>query len=264
MFFELADPQQVTVVIKHPDNVFDFDIAALMLEDVTGSAGVEVGDAPKAFANTTQELTRRLPVCEDTNGDAFRDKRWKFGCVRLCPDGFSRDCTTTAQLHCYRETEFSLSQWALEAGYILNQSGFARGNFNYRIDDIALNFVGPGTRDCSNSDLPSTCHSAAFIPYSLEHRGPYMVRNHKGEDVEVKLFTGTIEHARGLASERYLTNPLSTEDGELIESFRRGELRGRPLDGTYVLRVWEEPGVAFGAVQDVQIALKYRYWTRFD
>ena len=262
--FTLSEPKQVTIAIKPPGGtVFDFDIGGLMLEDVTDAA-VEVTDPPKAFVNTTQKLTRTLPVCEDTAGDMFRTKRWSRRCVRLCGDGFSRDCTTTAQTHCYWETEFGLSQWALEAGYILNQSGFARGNFNYRIDSVGLNFVGVGTRDCSSSPLPSTCHGAAFLPYSLEHRGPYIVRNHKGEDVEVKLFTGAIEHARGLASERYLTNPLSGSDSTLMDSYFRGELRGRPLDGTYVLRVWEEPGVSFGAVQDVQVALKYRYWTRFN
>jgi hypothetical protein len=44
----------------------------------------------------------------------------------------------------------------------------------------------------------------------------------------------------------------------------RGELRGRPLDGNYILKVWEEPGVDLGGIDDIQVVLKYRYWTRFD
>ena len=43
----------------------------------------------------------------------------------------------------------------------------------------------------------------------------------------------------------------------------RREFQGRPLDGTFVLRVWEEPGMNFDALEDVQLALEYRYWTRF-
>jgi hypothetical protein len=147
---------------------------------------------------------------------------------------------------------------------MLNQSGFARGNFNYRIESVGLNFVGSGTRNCSASDTPSTCYGAGYFPYSLRHEGPYFVRNHMGSDFKVNLFTGNIEHARGLASERYLTNPLSDSDQGLIGQYTRTEFQGRPLDGNYTLRVWDEPGVDFNAIQDVQVVLKYRYWTRFD
>jgi hypothetical protein len=94
--------------------------------------------------------------------------------------------------------------------------------------------------------------------------GPLAVRNHTGDDFMVKLFNGNIEHARGLGTERYLTNPLSTTDRELLTPYIRGELNGRPLDGNFVLRVWDENGVNFNAIEDVQLYLKYRYWTRFD
>src|SRR5690349_18403347 len=67
-----------------------------------------------------------------------------------------------------------------------------------------------GDRDCSNEPLPSTCNGAGYVTYTLEHQGPYFVRNHLGEDFEAKLFPGRIEHARGLGTERYLTNPLSS------------------------------------------------------
>jgi hypothetical protein len=89
----------------------------------------------------------------------------------------------------------------------MNFSGFARGNFNYRIENIGVNFVGTGTRNCGEADLPSTCFSAGFVPYSIQHNGPFFVRNHLGADFEALLFDGRIEHARGLAAERYLTNP---------------------------------------------------------
>ena len=166
--------------------------------------------------------------------------------------------------HCFRELRFGFSQKAIEAGKQFVQSGFARGNFNYRIASVGVNFVGTDTRNCEDSETPSTCYSAGFIPYSLIHEGPYLVTNDKGGIYEAPLFTGKIEHARGLANERYITNPISSEDRDLIEPFYRTELNGRPLDGSFVLRIWEEPGVDFSKIEDVQVVLNYRYWTRFD
>ncbi len=88
--------------------------------------------------------------------------------------------------------------------------------------------------------------------------------NHRGEDYDAPLFTGRIEHGRGLVAERYLTNPLSSADRSLAEPYLHRELRGRPLDGTYVVRVWDEPGVRFDWIEDVQVLLNYIYWTRTD
>jgi hypothetical protein len=204
-------------------------------------------------------------VCEDTSGERFRSKGWNRRCVWLCPDGFTSECSNVdGKSYCFYETEFNINQSAIDAGDQLVASGFARGNFNYRIESIGVNFVGSGTRDCADASLPSTCYNAGFIPYSLTHQGPYMVRNHLGQDYEAKLFTGNIEHARGLAAERYLSNPMSDEDRSLVEPYLRSELEGRPLDGNFVLRVWEEDGVDFEGIDDVQIVLNYRYWTRFD
>ena len=44
----------------------------------------------------------------------------------------------------------------------------------------------------------------------------------------------------------------------------RHEFEGRPLDGNFVVRIWDEDGVDFGSVQDLQLVLKYRYWTKFN
>jgi hypothetical protein len=215
--------------------------------------------------NTGDTLEALLPICEDVTGSKFRREHWQRHCVKLCDDGLRADCTaTSAQTACYWETIFSLSQRDIDDGRLLNLSGFARGNFNYRVGSIGVNFVGTGTRDCASTPTPSTCYSAGFIPYSIEHLGPYFVRNYDGKDYDAQLFTGRIEHARGLAAERYLTNPLSSADEQLITPYFREELSGRPLDGTYVLRVWDEAGVSFDSIEDVQVILNYRYWTRFN
>src|SRR6185369_14772348 len=95
--------------------------------------------------------------------------------------------------YCYQEFTFGIAQPWIASGKLFKYSGFARGNFNYRIDSLALNFVGSKTRDCSDSALPSTCYNAGFIPYSIAHGGPFYVRNQAGDDVETMLFDGKIE-----------------------------------------------------------------------
>jgi hypothetical protein len=234
-------------------------IAAPMLERLPANETVVVG----TFQNTDSEGNIRLNACEDTDGRYFREKAWRRECVHVCDGGFSTNCTDGPE-YCYRELSFGVSQRAIEHGKLFSYSGFARGNFNYRIDSVALNFVGSGVRDCEASESPSACYGGGFVPYSLEHNGPFHFRNHDNVDFRAYLFDGRIEHARGLAVERYLTNPLSSTDRELLTDYRRMELKGRPLDGNFLLRVWEEPGVDFNAIQDVQIVLDYRYWTRFE
>lgn len=239
---------------------YDITIAAPMLEVVPFD--VEAAELP-AFQATNGDGEALADACEDTNGDIFRVKHWRRECTHLCDTGFSGNCDS-GPLYCYREFSFGVSQPWIQNGKLFKYSGFARGNFNYRIESLALNFVGTSVRDCSNANLPSTCYNAGFVPYSLLHTGPFFVRNDSGGDFKAELFDGRIEHGRGLALERYLTNPLSTTDRQLISDYMRSELVGRPLDGNFALRVWEEPGVSFESIADVQLVLNYRYWTRFD
>jgi hypothetical protein len=88
------------------------------------------------------------------------------------------------------------------------------------------------------------------------------VRNYQGEDHRVELCPVIIDHARALAAERYLANPLSLADRCLIEPYFWSEYRGHRLDGHSALRIREEPGVDFSQIEDVQLVLSYRYWTR--
>ena len=237
------------------------DLAAVMLEVAPGAID---SDLPTTYANTGDTLTASLPTCVDTDGAVFRATKWRRGCVQLCSNGFNASCDgAAAQTYCYRETLVSFSQADIDTGAVFGASGIAKGNFNYRIERIGVNFTGTGLRSCEDSSSPLSCYGSGYWTYSLQHGGPYHVRNYTGQDVDVQLFAGNIEHARGLAAERYLTNPMSGADKELMETYMRREFQGRPLDGTFVLRVWEEPGMNFDALEDVQLALEYRYWTRF-
>jgi hypothetical protein len=257
----------------------DFDIAFEPIDmSVTGEPGLlaapmleshplaiaEKDWRPGTVVTTTSTNLLSLRQCEDTNGDYFHQD-WQSGEIPLCPDGFSGTCNREqTTIHRYWEIPFSINQRDIESGRILSKAGFALGNFNYRIESIGVNFVGTGVKNCANSDSPTTCYSNGSVQYTLDHVGPYYVRNHEGGSYESKLFTGHIEHARGLAAERYITNPISSTDQQLMSDYMRSELQGRPLDGNFILRLWEAPGMYFDGIKDIQIVLKYRYWTRFD
>lgn len=267
--FDLAAPDIVYFGFgRLPGSTDPIRVSAPMVENISEEAGNASANRlkvlhPAAFIRTNSTRTALLPVCSDTDGSQFRLERWQHRCELLCRGGFATDCPNeTAAEYCFWETSFQISQRDIEKGIILDQSGFARGNFNYRTEGIGINFVGTGARDCEGAVSPEACFGGGFIPFSLTHSGPFLVRNHLGKDFDAKLFTGNIEHARGLATERYLTNPLSEADRSLLTPYLRSELQGRPLDGAYTLRVWDEPGVSFNAISDVQVYLKYRYWTR--
>jgi hypothetical protein len=245
------------------------EVAALMLEDVTerlpGTPEVTTIDPatlrPVQYVATTRPGITQAAVCEDTRGDVFRT-RFTRGCARLCPAGYGT--CADGPLQCYWELPFDVNLEAIEGGRTLAQTGFAYGNYNYRVERFAINVVGTGIKDCSGSKLPTTCQANASVPFSLDHIGPFTVRNHKGEVFSAPLFEGRVEHGRGLAAERYLTNPISSADRALIEPYSHHELSGRPLTGRYRLRIWDADGVAFPHIEDVQVILDYRYWTRFE
>jgi hypothetical protein len=267
---DIPADQEISVVLKRglaPAGGRQRTVSGVMLERLgtTEAADNPVILPPATFVATGESLLSNISACQDTTGEVFRDVAWRRKCAHLCADGFSDNCAgSTGQMRCFWEATVGFDQRDIESGRILGQSGYARGNFNYRIESVALNFVGSSVRDCTDSASPAACYGAGFVPYSIKHLGPLYVRNHLGTDFLAKLFTGNIEHARGLALERYLTNPLSSTDRELLSPYIRSEFQGRPVDGSFQIRIWEEPGVDFNSIQDVQLYLKYRYWTRFD
>jgi hypothetical protein len=165
------------------------------------------------------------PICEDTTGTTFRLEKWsERKCVRLCSNGYNESCDErSGQLECYREARFSIDESRIEDGKLFQSAGFAKGNFNYRIEQIGVNFVGTGLKNCADSSTADSCYANGSVQYTLEHVGPFFVRNHMGNDFEALVFDGRIEHARGLATERYLTNPLSSTDRGLIDQWSTRE-----------------------------------------
>jgi hypothetical protein len=263
--FEVTDTGNYVIGFQPGSTTHPWEavIAAPMLEQIQNA--VQGSDlSPGIFEDSDNLGNATATVCQDSDGRAFRASRWRRGCDVLCNNGFGTSCAgnTPGTQYCYWETNFSIRQKDIASSAIFKQSGFARGNFNYRVQSLALNFVGTGLQACNGSS--QACYAGGYIPYTIIHEGPYYVRNHLGEDFEALLFTGRIEHARGLGAERYITNPISSTDLSLLQNYMRPEFSGRPLDGTFIIRVWDENNLNFDAIQDVQLVMNYRYWTRFQ
>ncbi|MEM7437937.1 MAG: hypothetical protein AAF436_22505, partial [Myxococcota bacterium] len=261
--FDATFPEDVRITVGPQVDALgeQVDIAGLMVEYLGSQTGPP--EEPQSYYATDGDLQAKAELCEDTDGSVFRSRGWRRACTRLCDGGFSQSCTEEeSALFCYRETDFYITNRTIQRNEQFALSGFARGNFNYRIDSIGLNIVGSSARDCDDVTFGSTCYSAGWIPYTIEHDGPHRVHSHSGDTYRAFLVPGVIEHARGLATQRYLTNPLSSADSQQIGQFMQRQFRGRPLTGVYKLRIWEEPGVNFNGIEDIQILLNYSFWTR--
>ena len=165
----------------------------------------------------------------------------------------------------YLERQFTITLDGIESGEIVQQGQIGGGNYNYRINDLAINLVGSNVKDCSlDPGAGTTCYANQFIPYDLVQDGAVRIRNHAGVELPFKLSVGRIHQAKGLAAERLMTNPLSSTDSALIQQYRKNEFRGRPIQGVYTLRIHAVPSLRWTNVEDVQIVLGYRYWSAFS
>jgi hypothetical protein len=139
----------------------------------------------------------------------------------------------------------------------------AQGNYNYRHITVAVNLVGTGLRDCTLAGTPS-CYGSGFSEYTLSHDA--FNAGILGWDGNVRDFNfglASINHAKALSAERFITMPFGAADVGLLAQpgIEKQELRGRPLEGSYRLRIWENPALVWGRLEDVQIIFKYRYWS---
>ena len=223
---------------------------------------------PRTYFATDGDRVGPHELCPD-DGTEFRSPRyWARRCEYVCPEGLGVACggdevADRATLRCFYETSFRLTQDMLDRGEMLRAAGFADGNFNYRHRGLAVNLVGVGVRRCDPDD-GEACFATGTVPYSLRHDGPFTVRNHAGEDYQAPLFDARIEHGRALAAERFITNPLASADRALLAGATEDALLGRPLAGSYTLRIYDTPGLRWSSLDDVQLVLDYGYWTRFE
>ncbi|UJR84269.1 hypothetical protein [Sandaracinus amylolyticus] len=270
-FIDLRVDTEVVIRLEHggpaPITLRDVDVAGVMLEDVTrqvvgnpSSGGIGQNAPPSPFFDTGDSGYRTVRACRDDRGIHFRREAWERTCARTCADGTDGRCPPESEeIRCYWQTSFDASADRLQRMLREGDAGFAAGNYNYRIDAIAVNLVGTGLRDCEGRGTAG-CFGSGNLSFSMLHVGPYPVRNALGATYDAPLFPGRLESARALAAERYITNPISSTDLALIQPYTRVELQGRPLAGTLVLRIWEDPSFRFERLEDVQLVLTYRYW----
>lgn len=186
--------------------------------------------------------------CGAGNGQLFRDSF-----VRRCYQG---DCyyelTKPIQL---TDNDIDGGRWDLP--------GIAEQNYNYRHRTVALNVVGTGVLDCDGAN--PGCFSNGFVEYDLVHTAyNTALRDYGGEPRCFNFGEAEIKHGKALATERYLGIPMSSDDQGLIggADFTKGAFHGRPLTGMYTLRIYESPQMRWENVEDIQLVLNYRYWSR--
>jgi hypothetical protein len=178
----------------------------------------------------------------------------------------------------YFETDFTIAHEEILAGKLLKQGQFAVGNYNYRIADLALNLVGrPNAgeldpsiiylpvKDCASDPSAGTsCALNNFIPFDLTHAGSVLVLDYESKENRFTMDTGVVHYAKAVVNrDAPLANPIAASDLSLLGPYTKSEFRGRPIHGTYTLRIWNVPGLAWQNLADVQIYLKYRYWSAF-
>lgn len=147
-------------------------------------------------------------------------------------------------------------------GYLRDR--LSEDNFNYRVNRIAVNMVGSALVDCTRAADPWECWGDGNLQYSMRQSGTVVVENYEREQSSFVMEPGVIQNARALAAERWLTNPLSSADRTLIGDFERAEWWGRPLSATYTLVIPGRDEIEWRNLEDIQLLLRYDYWTRQD
>lgn len=234
----------------------------------TASSGPGVPSTTLALANV--QLERSLsdfPSAYESNG-ASRSKV-SGSCSTDDPEVFRR----RFQYRCDgRACYYELTDPLILDTEVINGGGsglvgaVAQGNYNYRHRGLAVNVVGTGIVDCSRVEGAS-CYGSGYLEYDLEHfAGDVPVLDYTNEATCFDFGAGRIRSGKALAAERYLTLPLGSADRGLVGEppILKTELVGRPLSGTYRLRIKDHPALVWENVEDVQLMVDYRYWSRVD
>jgi len=258
-------PSKTAVALDstNPSTWPDVFVAAAQVERAVLEIGASTAK-PTTWVRT--DLSRDVvdPVCTELRGPALR-KRFQRKCEYVCADGIQTGCaamdTNSAPTKCFYEANFAIRIEDIESGSLIPSGQIAIGNFNYRHNLAGLNAVGTGVTDCDGQ--VSSCYYNGFLEYSLIQSGNTVIRSYTGGSMPAKLDRGIIEHGKGLAAERTITNPPSSSDSALMEPYMKHEYKGRPLHGLYTLRIWERPGLRWDHLDDFQLVWKYHYWTRF-
>lgn len=212
--------------------------------------------SPVVYQRTHGALTVPINTCNPQSGERFRNL-------------FVHDCEADGRCYWELATPFRIPVTLLSRAD-LPEGSAGRTRYNHRLGQLALNVVGSGVRDCEGTADYASCASAQSVEYTLEHdgagarlyglessafaAGPYPFSFGKAS------LTG-----RAIAAERNFSY-LSTADRSIAFSggVGKGDFDGRPIDGGtfYRLRIWDTPELRWDRVDDIQVLLTYRYWSK--
>ncbi|MCA9633578.1 MAG: hypothetical protein KC766_38270 [Myxococcales bacterium] len=206
------------------------------------------------------------PRCAEAAPQGMR-KNFRYKCDYICRDGIGKDCPAdggdAVPVNCFYEANFYVDLEQIEAGKLIPSGQLAIGNFNFRHNQVGINLVGTNVKTCEGVSNAS-CFGNGFVEYTLLHSGATKIRNYTGDALPAKMDNAYIEHGKGLATERLITNPPSSADEQQLSNYMKKEFKGRPLQGLYTIRVWDTPGLRWENLEDIQLVWKYHYWSRFQ
>jgi hypothetical protein len=248
--FEVTEPG--TYVVAITPSLPGLSFGSLAIANVQLEQLVQSGVGPTNYVATHSSRAFLDQACALTSPADLRA-------------AFERRCDLEG--NCFYELKdgFSMSTQALGTRDSRLNGKLAAGNFNFRHVDLSLNVVGTGVRDCAGA--PESCFGSGYLQYSIDHEALQTPVLGRGQDVQCFNFgIGKINRGKSLATERFITTPLSSADSSLLDQagITKTEFRGRPLDGRYRLRIWETPDLGWDRVEDIQIVLHYRFWSQID
>ena len=177
---------------------------------------------------------------------------------------FTHSCDPSGACHYDLAVPFIIDTSALDGTPL--SAKLANGNYNYRQVTTALNMVGTNVHSCANDPSPD-CYGSGYVQYSLQHDASNAgIVGYDGNSRVFDFGVASVNNGKALAAEQYITMPLSTNDQNLISQpgIEHIEFGGRPVDGTYYLRIWDSPDLNWSALQDVQLILDYEYWSQIQ
>jgi hypothetical protein len=250
-----SDRRVLTFKVGSPD-IFHIAFAASTPGGMAGS--VAIADPQLELATSSN-----LPTAYVNRGGT--DQITAFECPLSSDDlraSFQRNCDPDGTCYYDLQTPITINTQDFTSNGISLAGKLAAGNYNFRHVDVALNVAGTGVIDCSQTGSMD-CLGSGYLTYTLVHDGSAIgVLGYDGEYRRFDFGQASVEHGKALTAERYITTPVGSADQQLIGQVLKSELRGRPIDGTYHLRIYDSPALHFDHIDDIQMVFNYHYWSR--
>lgn len=155
---------------------------------------------------------------------------------------------------------FRLDPWGRLNGSVLEPPYAKR--YNGRWQQLAVNLVGTGVRDCTASADPLSCYNEGYVRYNLSHVGRAWVTDFSAIWRSQGVPLGIVEGGKALAAELWL-DPLKDGWGSsYISAVARSEFFYRPLGGEYLLDVEAGEDMRLERIERVQFLVGTSYWVQ--